>query len=149
RFHDAAELLGSITELREKISRRRYSWKPKYFRQWVAASCVLLLISIIVSGFIYGKASEVHSLTLLPIINNTSDQQVEYLSEGLTRGLYDKFSYLPRLKVKLPSVVSSNINETFDPVHTGKVLKTEAVLSGEVLRVEELVKLHITMTSTI
>src|SRR5262249_13931506 len=88
-----------------------------------------------------------HSLVLLPIVNKSADPEVDDVSEGLNRTLFDKFSYLPRLKVRSPTIPPAS-REKINPVEVGRALRADHVLSGEILKIDGARKLHLVITNT-
>jgi serine/threonine protein kinase/Tfp pilus assembly protein PilF len=119
-----------------------------HFKYYAAATLALVCLLLFSAGFLYKKLSEVHTLAILPITNKSGDPAADNLSEGLTRNLFDKFSYLPRLKIKLPSVVPLGKSEQTDLAEIGRELKTDAVLSGQVFKQGESLRLHIGLLNT-
>jgi serine/threonine protein kinase/tetratricopeptide (TPR) repeat protein len=106
----------------------------RHARALVASALALLLLLSVFAGYAYRKLSRVHTLAVLPIANQSGDPGTYYLSEGVTRSLFDKFSYLPRLRVRLPSVVPPDKSARPDLAQIGRELKAEAVLSGRVFK---------------
>jgi serine/threonine protein kinase/tetratricopeptide (TPR) repeat protein len=114
--------------------RPRFPSVRRHARKLTAAALALLLLLSAGVGYVYQKFSRVHTLAVLPIINQSGDPATYYLSEGFTRSLFDKFSYLPRLKVRLPSVVPPDKGERAEVARLGRELKAEAVLTGRIFR---------------
>ena len=149
RYSDAGQVLNAI---QSSLAARNGSipkriWSSKYFRYYVAAACLVCAALIVAAGLLYVKASTVHSLVVLPIANKSSDPEVDYVSEGLTRTLFEKFSYLPRLKVRFPTIPPAS-REKIDPVEVGRALRADQVLSGEILKLGGARKLHLVITNT-
>jgi len=106
----------------------------RHARAAAAAALALLLLLSVLAGYAYRKLSKVHTLAVLPITNQSGDPATYYLSEGIARSLFDKFSYLPRLRVRLPSVVPPERSGRTELAKIGRELKAEAVLSGRVFK---------------
>lgn len=155
RFQTTEELLDALRAQRKAIERpdpalllAQAVRRGQRRRRYLAAAAVMLVLLLAGAGYIRFKLSAVYSLALLPIVNQSSDPKVSYLSEGLTRTLLDKLSYLPRLRVKAPTVVTPRTDEPPDILKFGRDLKVEAVLSGEVIKHGETVWLHLKMLRT-
>ncbi len=155
RFETAEQIRLALRRLRSKRESKnqwsRYTQAIRnhpHFRLYAIAA--LAFIAILIGGGIqtYSKITQVHTLAVLPIINKSGDPNKDYLSEGLTRNLFEKFSYLPRLKVKLPTMTTMNQGQEVNPVRAGRALNVEAVLAGEIVKQGEHVRLHVTMTKT-
>lgn len=151
RYADAGEVLKDI---QSSVAKRKASNSlpqrilySKYIRYYAAAACLIFAIPLVAARLVYVRASKVHSLVVLPIANKSADPGVDDVSEGLTRTLVEKFSYLPRLKVRYPTIPSSS-RDKIDPVEVGRALLADQVLSGEILKVDGARKLHLVLTDT-
>ena len=119
----------------------------------LAASALALLLFFSVSaGYAYRKLSREHTLAVLPIANASQDRDADYLTEVLTRNLYDKFSYLPRLKLKLPSAAPQFAAPGVAPheglLRAGRESKADAVLTGTILRQDGALWLRVVLLDT-
>lgn len=132
RYETAAQLLVDLRRLRKSRERATIMGWRRYMQYYAAAALVLLILVFAGAGYAYRKATRVHTLALVRIVNESGDPDKNYLSDGLTRNLFDKFSYLPRLKVKLPTVVPSRENDQL--IQAGRNLKVDAVLFGDVIK---------------
>ncbi|HWW75802.1 MAG TPA: protein kinase, partial [Pyrinomonadaceae bacterium] len=137
----AALLVDEIRALREfkgsaatKRGRPRFASVRRHARKLTAAALALLLLLSAGAAYVYQKVSTMHTLAVLPIVNQSGDPTTYYLAEGFTRNLFDKFSYLPRLKVRLPSVVPPDKSAQAELAGIGRELNAEAVLTGRVFR---------------
>ena len=151
RYSDAGEVLKDI---QSSLARRRANgslpqriWHSKYIRYYAAAACLIFAVPLVAARLVYVRASKVHSLVVLPIANKSADPAVDDVSEGLTRTLAEKFSYLPRLKIRFPTIPSSS-RDKIDPVEVGRALRADQVLSGEILKIDGARKLHLVLTNT-
>jgi serine/threonine protein kinase/Tfp pilus assembly protein PilF len=120
----------------------------RHARRYAAAALALLLLASVCTGYVYLKLSKVHTLAVLPIVNESGDGQADYLSKGLTRNLFDKFSYLPRLRIKLPSDAPPDAGERDGLLRVGRELKADAVLSGTITQQDGSLRLHLTLLDT-
>jgi len=72
----------------------------------------------------------IDSLAILPFINVNADQQLEYLSDGMTEMLICNLSQLPKLDVKALSSVFPYKGKDVTPHTVGADLNVQAVLNG-------------------
>ena len=151
RYADAGEVLqaiqNSLAKRQTNGSHPQRIWHSKYIRYYAAAACLIFAVPLVAARLVYVRASKVHSLVVLPIVNKSTDPQADDVSEGLTRMLVEKFSYLPRLRVRFPTIPPANRNK-IDPVEAGRTLQADQVLSGEILKVDGARKLHLVLTNT-
>ncbi|MGH8245469.1 MAG: hypothetical protein ACREUU_03450, partial [Gammaproteobacteria bacterium] len=74
----------------------------------------------------------IDSLAVLPLANESPDQEAEYLSDGLTESLISRLSQLPGLRVMARSTVFRYKDKDMDPQAVGQALNVGAVLTGRV-----------------
>ncbi len=84
------------------------------------------------------RASKViDSIAVLPLKNVTGDAEVDYLSDGITEGIINKLSQLPKLKVMARSTMFRYRGRDADAQAVGRELRVRAVLSGRVQHVRD------------
>ena len=76
----------------------------------------------------------VDSVAVLPLENLSRDENLDYLTDGLTESLINNLSQLPRLKVMARSTVFRYKGRQIDPQEIGQSLGVRAVLTGRVLQ---------------
>jgi DNA-binding winged helix-turn-helix (wHTH) protein/tetratricopeptide (TPR) repeat protein len=76
-------------------------------------------------------------LAVLPLIMANTDQNADYLSEGITEGIINSLSLLPQLRVAACSTVLRYKGREVDVQEVGRQLGVEAVLVGRVLQFGE------------
>jgi serine/threonine protein kinase/tetratricopeptide (TPR) repeat protein len=81
------------------------------------------------------KSKAIDSIAVLPFANATSDANAEYLSDGITEGIINKLSQLPKLKVMARSTAFRYKNRDADAQTVGRELHVRAVLSGRLQQV--------------
>src|SRR5205085_2816483 len=101
------------------------------------AMIVLALVALSVAGgltYFFARApqTELDSLAVLPFVNAGADANAEYLADGLTDGLINSLSQLPRIKVKARSSVFRFKKQQSDPLAIARQLGVSAVLTGQV-----------------
>jgi serine/threonine protein kinase/TolB-like protein/Tfp pilus assembly protein PilF len=154
RAESADLLLRELRSLREPAQGRasrllaRVTPTRRHMVRLAAAALALVCLLLVAAGFVYVKASRVHTLAVLPIVNQSGDDGADYLSEGLTRDLFDKFSYLPRLRLRLPSTVPPDRTERADLAGIGRELKADAVLAGQIFKQGDSLRLHLSLLDT-
>ena len=70
----------------------------------------------------------VDSLAVLPVRGDSEDQNVEYLSDGITEAIINTLSQIPKLRVLARSTVFRFKAKDVDPQEVGKVLNVRAVV---------------------
>ena len=73
------------------------------------------------------------SLAVLPLVNASADQSVEYLSEGITDSVINILSRLPHLRVMARSTVSRYKGREVDPQEVAQEIGVSAVMVGRLL----------------
>jgi serine/threonine protein kinase/lipoprotein NlpI len=134
RYQSASELLFDLETLRKELDKRRRNPLLEYFSMRTAAAIILLFLLIIVSTFVYFRLTRVHTVAVLPIINESGDAGVDYLGDGLTDSLINKLSHLKKLQVKALTVVSGYKDANIDPRKVGRELHVDAVVLGKIVR---------------
>ena len=84
-----------------------------------------------------GRARPIYSIAVLPLINQSGDSELEYLSDGLTESLTNSLSLIPELQVKACSTVIRYKEPEIDPQQAGRELGVAAVLTGKLLKVSD------------
>lgn len=79
----------------------------------------------------------IDSLAVLPLQSNGNDQDVEYLSDGITESILNKLSRIPKLRVLARSTVFRFKSKEIDAQAVGDLLKVKAVMMIRVLRFGE------------
>jgi len=81
----------------------------------------------------FTKSKVIDSLAVLPLANASTEQQMEYLSDGITESIINSLSQLPKLRVVPRSTVFRYKGIAADPLDVGRALGVRAVLTGRVL----------------
>jgi serine/threonine-protein kinase len=103
----------------------------------VVAGLVLLAVAAGVIGlstYLRARNTEVaiRSIAVMPFVNESGNQDVEYLSDGMTETLISSLSQVPNLSVKARSTVFRYKGRATDAKTIGKELNVQAVLNGRV-----------------
>lgn len=98
-----------------------------------------IALAVILLGGFFGyryitPAKQVDSIAVMPFVNESKNDDVEYLSDGMTETLISSLSQLPNLNVKGRSSVFRYKGKDVDTKTLGKELGVQAVLYGRVIQ---------------
>jgi len=106
----------------------------------LTALAVVLLMGIWLRGWLVTPSAALGSVAILPFVNNSTDPDTEYLSDGVTESLINRLSQLSNLKVMSRNSVFRFKEASRDPQEIGRQLGVSAVLTGHVaVRGEKLI----------
>ncbi|HEX2061715.1 MAG TPA: protein kinase [Thermoanaerobaculia bacterium] len=94
-------------------------------------------------------SKSIDSIAVLPLANAANDPGTEYLSDGITEGIINKLSQLPKLKVMARSTVFRYKNRDIDAQSVGRELRVRAVLSGVVKHVGERLQIGVELVDSV
>ncbi|MFN2453111.1 MAG: tetratricopeptide repeat protein [Pyrinomonadaceae bacterium] len=77
----------------------------------------------------------IDSIAVLPLVNNSTDPNMEYLSDGITESIINALSQLPKLRVVARSTVFRYKGHEVNPREVGQQLGVRAVLTGRVRQI--------------
>ncbi len=109
-------------------------------KQHKLAAAIALLVLLVgafgVGAYLHARNSEVaiESIAVLPFVDQNHDPDSEYLSDGLTEGIINSLTQLPRLKVIARSSVFRYKGKETDPFMAGKELGVRAILTGRIVQ---------------
>jgi serine/threonine-protein kinase len=95
------------------------------------------------------RTKSIDSLAVLPLVHATSDPHAEYLTDGITEGIINRLSQLPKLKVMARSTVFRYRNRDADALAIGRELRVRAVLTGIVKEVGERLQIAVELVDSI
>jgi eukaryotic-like serine/threonine-protein kinase len=111
-----------------------------------------LLAIIIAAGsyFYFRKAGgkTIESIAVMPFSNESGNNDIEYLSDGMTDSLINSLSQLPNLSVKARTSVFRYKGKEADPQRVGTDLSVQAVLNGRVVQHENDLTLYLSLVDT-
>ena len=93
-------------------------------------------------------ARSIYSIAVLPLINQSEDLDVEYLSDGLTETITNSLSLIPELQVKACSTVVRYKKPNIDPQEAGRELGVSAVLVGRLIPVSDNLVIRMELVET-
>jgi serine/threonine-protein kinase len=117
----------------------------------LTAAIVLLLVGLIGLGYwslgrhASSAAAPIESIAVLPFVNESGNNEVEYLSDGMTESLINSLSQLPKLSVKARNTVFRFKGKEIDPQKVAADLSVQAVLSGRVVQRGEDLTLYLSL----
>src|SRR5687768_16047197 len=128
-----AEPRDSLSELPEKQSFSANRAARPLFA--VAAACVLLFGGFFgYRCFSSAATKQIESIAVMPFVNESGNEDVEYLSDGMTETLIGSLSQLTNLNVKGRSSVFRFKGKDLDTKTLGSELGVQAVLYGRVIQ---------------
>jgi serine/threonine protein kinase/Flp pilus assembly protein TadD len=104
-------------------------------KKFGAIAGVILVVSLFgFFGYRYLRSSsnQIQSIAVLPFVNEGGDQNVEYLSDGMTETLIKSLANLPNLSVKPRSSVFRYKGKDTDLKTIAQELNVQAILNGRV-----------------
>lgn len=106
-----------------------------------AVSLLVLLVSSVAffADRYFNQNRRIESIAVMPFVNASGNNDVEYLSDGMTEMLISNLSNIPNLSIKARSTVFTYKGRETTPGRIGAELNVDAVLLGRlVLRGDEL-----------
>jgi eukaryotic-like serine/threonine-protein kinase len=94
----------------------------------------LLVLVGVALFFALRRPRIIDSIAVLPLANEASNPNDDYLSEGITDGLINSLSQLPNLTVKSERSVSRYKGRNIEPQLVGRELGVRAVLVGKLVQ---------------
>ncbi len=94
------------------------------------------------------RPKAIDSLAVLPLANALNDPNAEYLTDGITEGLINRLSQLPKLKVMARSTVFRYKHRDADALNVGRELRVRAVLTGVVKAAGERLQISVELVDT-
>ncbi|MFL6244591.1 MAG: protein kinase domain-containing protein [Thermoanaerobaculia bacterium] len=91
----------------------------------------------------------IDSIAVLPLANASNDPNSEYLSDGITEGIINKLSQLPKLKVMARSTMFRYKNRGVDAQSVGRELRVRAVLTGVVKTVGQRLQISVELVDSL
>lgn len=120
---------------------------------WLIFGLFLLLLTIALGSTLYfwwgtkpAKDPISTSLAVLPLVNESDDKDVDFLSAGLADNIIANLSPLrPKLRVMASSSVSAYKGKAIDPRQVGRDLNVRAVLVGKVSQKDNLLVIEVVL----
>jgi eukaryotic-like serine/threonine-protein kinase len=107
---------------------RRADFKKSY--PAIGLLSLLLLFGAILGYKYFAPDKQIRSVAVMPFVNESGDEEIEYLSDGMTDTLIRSLSQLPNLDVKARSSVFRYKGAKLDLKKIGAELGAQAILTG-------------------
>jgi len=95
------------------------------------------------------RSKSIDSIAVLPLANDTNDLGKEYLSDGITEGIINQLSQLPKLKVMARSTVFRYKNRDIDAQSVGRELRVRAVLTGRLKQIGDRLRINVELVDSV
>ena len=91
----------------------------------------------------------INSIAILPLVNESADPDLDYLSDGITDSLIDSLSLLPRLRVIARTTVFRYKGRDVSPQEVGNELNVQAVVMGRIRQLKENLTIKIELINAV
>ncbi|NNE98058.1 MAG: protein kinase [Pyrinomonadaceae bacterium] len=109
----------------------------------------ILVISAIGFGYWYFSGNkQIESIAVMPFINESGNEDIEYLSDGMTETLISSLTKIPNLSVMARSSVFYYKGKKTNPRQIGEELNVEAILLGRVTQRGDDLKISLELVDT-
>jgi serine/threonine protein kinase len=132
RYQSFSEILLDIEDYLK--GKRKFRSRPFPSRLRARVLLAGLLLAVIVAAILYYNLTKVQTLAVMPVINKSGDQSIDYLGDGLTDTLIQGLSRLPRLKVKPRTLVAGYKDKKIDPLEVGRILNVDIIFAAEITK---------------
>ncbi len=123
--------------------------KKSSFNKIAVGMLAVLLISAIGFGYWYfSGGNQINSIAVMPFINESNNEDIEYLSDGMTETLISSLTNIPNLSVKSSSTVFYYKGKNATPKQLGEELGVEAVLLGKIVQRNDDLVLRLELVDT-
>lgn len=105
-------------------------------RKFMLATIVILIVAILAGGSYYMiyDPQPINSVAVLPFQNVGGDENLEYLSDGLSESLIDRLAQLPQLKVITRRSSFRYKNKDVELRDIARALGVRAIITGRVVQ---------------
>jgi eukaryotic-like serine/threonine-protein kinase len=141
RYQSAAEMKADLKRLNRDTETAKTVptavTTPRRPRRMMLVGALVFAIAIValIAGRWFTRTrGNIESIAVLPFVNTSGDPDVEYLSDGITEGIINGLSELPRIRVMARSTVFHYKGHEPDPQKVGHDLGVQAVLTGTLAR---------------
>jgi serine/threonine-protein kinase len=138
------------TEAAGDLTRSSAEYIVERVKQHKYAAVILLAVTAAAAFFAYrsllpGRSQPIESIAVMPFTNESGNDDLEYLSDGMTDSLINSLSQLPHLAVKARSSVFQYKGKEVAPQRIASELSVEAVLSGRVVQRRDDLTLYLSL----
>ncbi len=115
-------------------ARKQPFWKRPRFLRNTALAVAFVVLAVAGTVLLSRRPAAIDSVALLPFVNATGDSTLDYLCDGLTETLINRFSQLPQLHVIARTTAFTYKGKEQDPQKVGEALNVRAVLTGKIVQ---------------
>src|SRR5205823_3592991 len=94
---------------------------------------VIVMLMLAIALFIYSNSKRVYKAAILPLKNESSDPNLDYISDGIAEGVIRKLSGSGQLQMRPFTMVSGYRESGSDQATLGRELKADLIFSGKIL----------------
>jgi len=148
RYQSAAEISADLKRLKRDTDSTRVTAATSAskvaapparitkLRMGLLAASLLFAVVLGLALHFGGKVKEasMDSVAVLPFVNATGNPDAEYLSEGITQGLINTLSQLPKLRVVSLMSAYRYKGKAIDPPSVARDLGVHAILTGRMVQ---------------
>jgi len=134
RYPSTRDLAEQLRATREEFRRDVRGVPSRRQAIWLAAAAVTSCAAGLAAWRLWFTDPSIRRLAVLPFANPASDDDAEYLCDGLADSLIRRLSLVPGLEVKALSAVLHFKKRASDPQAIGHQLNADAVLTGSLAR---------------
>src|SRR5262249_46590004 len=113
---------------------------------------LLLVLALVVAAWFSlapKKSRTIHSIAVIPFVNQSSDKSTDYLSDGITDNMINRLSQLPDLKVLARGTVFTYKGKEVDPRTLGRNLDVDALVTGKVIQNAQEISVDVSLVRTV
>jgi eukaryotic-like serine/threonine-protein kinase len=135
---DGAAQTRRVTRMRATSSAEYLVTEIKQHRRGAMLILAMLLaaaaVAIYFSRYAHDSKAAITSMAVLPFINESNDENLEYLSDGISESLINSLSRLPQLKVIARRSSFKYKGSDVDFQEVAKALDVRVIVIGRVMR---------------
>ena len=122
----------------------------KNYRRAFLGLAALVILIVAAGGYWLMRANaSIDSIAIMPLLNQTNDGNLEYITDGITETLIHNISQLPGLKVTSRTSVFRYKNQhSIDPAELGAKFDVRAMLTGRVIKLDQTLVITVELVST-
>ncbi len=124
----------TVDEIQQTTTNQTIAAQPKLNKLLAVALAGVLAIGGFFGYKYLSPTKQIESIAVMPFVNESGNQDVEYLSDGMTETLISSLSQLPKLNVKARSSVFRYKGKDINPQTVANELSVQAVLLGRVIQ---------------
>ncbi len=158
RYQNVAEVLSELRSQTgpetlsgvksTKTPARANSHSPMQGKRWFFYGGVAALLLLAAIAYFVSRSRPIESIAVMPFVNDSGNDEVEHLSDGMTETLISNLSQLPQLKVKARSSVFRYEGKEVGVRTLGKEFNVQAILNGRVVQRGEQLTLSLESVNT-